>query len=100
MRAGMDPESFWNITPWQFSLYIEAAGKRREDEHDHASWIMWHGAVLSRWPTGKKAKKFPDLKKFLSGALNHKKHIPRIDENAIMAQLKAYSREYKKVMQK
>jgi hypothetical protein len=79
---GVDPQVFWGLTPWQFSLCVEAYSKKQEQEHDHKAWLMWHGAVLGR------VQKMPPLSDFTSG----KKNVKRIDEHAIIARLKAYQK--------
>lgn len=38
-------------------LYVEAAAKRFEREHNARVWLAWHTAALSRM------KKLPDMKK-------------------------------------
>ncbi len=91
-RVGIDPDSFWRMTPWQFALCVRAESMQREDDHDQKAWIMYHGAILQRW-SGK--KKFPDLAEFLSGA-KRKKAVSGIDENAIISRLRAYKDQFRK----
>ena len=79
-RAGISPEVFWSLTPWQLSVCLGAYSEKLEQEHDHNVWIMWHGAVLHR------VNKLPPMTDFLSG----KKTSKGIDERAIMARLRAY----------
>lgn len=63
---------------------LKAYKDKREEDHDHAAWIMYHGALLARMKT------MPPLKQFLSG----KKPVKILDETAIMAHLKAYQKRY------
>ena len=53
-----------------------------EIEHDHKAWVMWHGVALQRM------KKMPPLKDYMAG----NKPVQGIDENAIMARLRAYQK--------
>jgi len=81
----MSPEIFWQITPWQLSVYLEADYKRQTMAHDNNAWLAWTTANLQR------LKKMPDLKKLLSSALStkDKKEVKATGANAIIAQLKA-----------
>jgi hypothetical protein len=72
------------MTPWQFKTYIDGFSDRKEQEHKHSAWIMYHGAALAR------ASKMPPLTAFIE----HKKPVKGIDEAAIMARLKAYKKRY------
>jgi hypothetical protein len=72
------------MTPWQLSQIVKAYIEKKEEDHDHDAWIMWHGAILP------KLKTMPDLKDFLSSA--KKKQVQKIDEHAILARLKAYQK--------
>ena len=76
------------MTPWQFKVCVNAYSKKEENDHDHAAWIMYHGAALTR------VKKMPELKQFLSSA---KVQTPSqgINERAILERLKAYSKRVK-----
>lgn len=72
---------FWSLTPWQFRVCVEAYSDKMEDDHKQSVWLMYHGAIIP------KMKKIPPLKDFLTP----KKAVQGIDENAIMARLKAYN---------
>jgi len=87
MKIGLAPSEFWRLTPWLFSHALEAAGERRDEAHNSAAFMMWHGALLTR------SKEILPLKRFLANA---KKPVNRIDENAIIARLKAYQDNYRK----
>lgn len=75
------------MTPWQLKICVAGAIDREEIAHDHGVWIMWHTAALFRF----NGKKLPDIKQFMSGS--RKKQVPQIDENAIMARLRAYQHQ-------
>ena len=69
------------MTPWQFSRCAEAYKKRKEEEHEHAVWIMWHAEALSR------TEKLPSMKDLLA-----KQAKTSIDEGSIKARLTAYNK--------
>ena len=75
------------MTPYQFGLCQKGYKRRKERDHDHAAWVMWHNALLS----GVSGKKFPKLDMFMS---NNKKSKKSVDESSIKAWLKAYSKRY------
>lgn len=56
---GIKPTEFWGLTPWETFAYIEAQNKAIKAEREHATWCMWHGAVLARMQT------IPPLERFL-----------------------------------
>lgn len=89
MLAGMDPLVFWDMTPWQFRVFMRAANQRSREMHDAKAWFMWNGAVLNRWGD----KKFPSLKKYLSG--KKQKPVKNMDEKHIMGFFRTYERAYK-----
>lgn len=70
------------MTPWQFGLCLKAYQEKKEAEHDSNVWFMWHSEAIAR------IKKLPPMNDFLSG----KKPVKVIDENAIIARLKAYQK--------
>lgn len=80
-RIKLSPETFWNITPWQFGLLVDASVKQKEDDHDHWAWLMYHNAVIPMM------KRTPLLDRFLSRA---KKPVKGFDENAMLTFLKGY----------
>lgn len=84
-EVGIPPNLFWGMTPWQLGRCISGYTKRKKSQNDFDTWLMWHGAVLQR------AQKIPPLSEFIQ----EKKPIKKIDEAAIMARLKAYSRRFK-----
>ncbi len=52
---GLEPESFWHITPREMVARLEGARRRLSAEQDGRAWHAWHVAALSR------ATKLPDL---------------------------------------
>lgn len=81
--VGVSPLEFWQLTPWQFGILLEAYSDKEKQDFDVAVWLVWHGAYFER------AKKLPRLKDFMQGS---KKQSKGIDETAIMARLKAYQK--------
>lgn len=77
---------FWEQTPYELRLSIDAFQQKNESQHKGDLWKMWHSAALYR------CKKFPDIKTFIVGK---QKTVKGIDEAAIIAGLKAYSKRYK-----
>lgn len=57
LSHGYSLEQFWDITPREHTLHIEAAAKRWEQEHNSWLWRIWHIAAFQR------IKKLPDLKR-------------------------------------
>jgi hypothetical protein len=57
---GLDPESFWRITPREMVARLEGAQRRLTAEHDGRVWLAWHVAAFSR------QEKLPDLDTLLS----------------------------------
>jgi hypothetical protein len=70
------------LTPWQFRQYFLGHVEAARRQHDQAAWMMWHCAALTR-----SDKQLPPLKDFLS---SRKNSVKRIDEAAIMQQLRLY----------
>lgn len=77
------PDAFWRLTPWQFKCCVRAAERQRTIDHKDELWIIWHSAALQRQKT------LMPLEKLIADPKN-KKAMPRIDENAILARMKAY----------
>ncbi len=77
---GLSPDVFWKMTPWQFSVCMEAFEKKRDAERDYDLSIAWHIAAFGR------AKKLPSLKEII------RKPKKGIDETEILARLKAYNK--------
>lgn len=81
------------MTPWQFRLCVESAGKLSDRNHDERAWFMWHQEALAR------SKKLPPLKDFLSGEVKRrhsdKNEVRKIDEGAIMKRMMAYNKQVK-----
>jgi len=53
--------AFWELTPRETLMTIEAAIWRRRQERERDLWLAWHMAALQR------AKRLPTLKRLLSG---------------------------------
>lgn len=85
---GLSLDDFFKMTPWQFKVCVNGYAKKKENDHDHAAWIMYHGAALTR------VKKLPELKQFLSSA-KVQTTSQGINERAILERLKAYSKRVK-----
>lgn len=68
---------------------MEGHIQNREQEHDSASWHMWHGALLTR------SKQLPPLADFLTSKPKTSS-VPKLDEAAIRARFDAYRKQYKK----
>lgn len=83
---GIDPASFWKLTPWQFNVCVDGYRERKEQDHDHAVWTAWQGAYFQR------AKKMPPVKDYFSSS---KKQVKKIDETGIITRLKAYQKKVK-----
>lgn len=80
------------MTPWQLKCCGEGHKVRQIYEHNEAATMMYYNAVLTR-----SQKRLPDIKKFLildSKSSSGKKPSQRIDENAILARMKKYKREF------
>lgn len=75
------------MTPWQLTLAFRAYIRRKEAQHDHDAFMMYHGAVLAR------VKRMPPFKNYLSASL--KKPKKGIDERDIIGRLKAYQSQQK-----
>lgn len=85
--VGIAPETFWQITPWQQKLLSEAHGELQAAKHENILWQVWHTACFSRM------KKLPEYKDLFKRS--KRGSAPNIDQGAIMARLKAYSKRYK-----
>lgn len=80
--CGIRLDDFWRMTPWHLSLAVEAKNGIDRAEADSRMGIAWYTAAFSR------ATKLPPLREVLQ--VEKKTHMKRIDERAIMAQLKKY----------
>lgn len=72
---------FWQVTPWQMSVMVEAYSKRLDSEQTSKIGAAWYTAAFGR------AAKLPPLKEVLSPKKTPSKMI---DEAAIMATFKKY----------
>ena len=70
------------MTPWQLSICAEGEADLREAETESGIAYAWYNAAFTR------AKKLVPLKE----VLRKKEPVKVIDEHAIMARLKAYSK--------
>lgn len=82
-RAGLAPDVFWRLTPWQTEEYIAGQLERLTDERKADLWHAWHVAALGR------ARKMPKLETFVG----LKKPAP--DRSTLAAELKATLRGFK-----
>lgn len=81
--CGITLEAFWRMTPWHLTVAVEAKNQRDKNEIEARMGIAWYTAAFSR------AAKLPPLHEVLNGG--KKPQVKRIDERAIMAQLKKYA---------
>lgn len=58
VALGLDPDSYWRITPREVALRLAGAMKRAEREHEGRVWQSWHTAVI---PMMKRTPKMADL---------------------------------------
>ena len=59
IEAGFDPARFWDISPRETALEIQAATARIKREHKNRAWLAWHIAALGR------IEKMPTLEKLM-----------------------------------
>jgi len=81
--CGIALDDFWRMTPWQLGIAVEARNQRDQNETESRLGIAWYTAAFSRMT------KLPPLREVLNGG--KKPQVKRIDERAIMAQLKKYA---------
>ena len=74
---------FWCMTPWQLGLAVESLNHRDANDIESRMGVAWYTAAFSR------AAKLPPLREVLNGG--KKPQVKRIDERAIMAQLRKYA---------
>lgn len=95
MMAGVSPVDFWQLTPYQTNLVLEAFGDKRIMAHNDSAWMMWHNALLSRI----QSEKFPPLKDFIrhdKPVNEEQNNMPIVDKNAIIARMKAHNQQIEK----
>ena len=74
---------FWETTPFEFAIHLEAFNKRRKMDHQLQSWYAWHVAALSR------CSKMPSLADFVGISKEDKKaENERRLEAVLMARVK------------
>jgi len=59
VAAGLDPETFWRITPKEMSVHFAGAARRVRAEQKRLGWAAYQGAALSR------TAKFPKFTDFM-----------------------------------
>lgn len=59
LKAGVRVQEFWDLTPAEATMAIEAAIWQAEQEHRMRAWAVWHVAALSR------VKKLPALSRLI-----------------------------------
>lgn len=57
---GINVLDFWELTPYEFSLTVEAFNKNKEEEQEEKLTLVWLGAAWQR------AKKMPRLREILN----------------------------------
>ena len=62
--CGLDPASFWTLTPRLYLAHMRGAADRLEDKHRNRAWLAWHVEALSR------QKKLPDAKTFIGAGVS------------------------------
>lgn len=87
-NLGIRLPDFWCMTPWHLMLSREARAERMDHEHNANMGYAWYNAAFQR------ATKLPPLKDVIGAK---KEAVKKIDERAIMAQLRAYQARRDKV---
>lgn len=59
LKAGIRVQEFWDLTPAEVTLAIEAAVWQAEQDHRMRAWAVWHVAALSR------TKRLPALSRLI-----------------------------------
>lgn len=82
--VGIQPSEFWTMTPYQLNLCVDAYQNKEISEKNNLIRLAYSHMTLMRMD----AKRLPKVEKLLIG---FKKTVPAFDENAIIAQMKAYN---------
>lgn len=59
VACGLDPETFWRITPRELRAHFDGAVRRAKAEQKRLAWAVHQNAALAR------VEKFPALDRFL-----------------------------------
>ena len=74
IRIGLTIEEYWNLTPSEFSCYLEAYKRELEEKGKNETanniFLAWNTANYS------KAKKLPNLANTMKGIFKSKKEAP------------------------
>jgi len=85
-RAGLDPLRFWEMTPREVGVYLEAAAWRAEQGVQEMLALAWHVAALQR------QKRLQSLKSLLRPA-SKARDVPIAERRREFAELsEAYAR--------
>jgi hypothetical protein len=57
--VGLDPDAFWDKTPFEINFILEARWSGEVRRQNQLAWLAWHIAALSR------AKRLPKLQTML-----------------------------------
>ena len=68
--CGLSPLEFWDLTPYEFSLVVNAYAKRREEEAEEKLTLAYINAAWTIQFLGKNKPKLDDILK-----KNHKKEM-------------------------
>lgn len=68
---GVCPLTFWQLTPGELSIQVNAFNKRQKDEHDQKVIMAYLGAYWQR------VKKMPRIKEVLKGPEEKKKQTAK-----------------------
>lgn len=79
---GLQPQSFWLLTPFAFHLVAKAYNKKAQNDFDIVKYQTWHIAAFQR------SKKLPPFKKYIEPLKNEPEQ--GINEASIKDSLKAY----------
>ena len=82
-RIGLKPNDFWDLTPNELKLCVEATNDRVMAERERDLWVSWHTAFLHRV----EVKYFPKLSELMA------KLRPGADSDDAKPDTKAVSRD-------
>jgi len=92
-KAGVSTLEFWEMTPRELNLAMEAASWRMQNEQMIAMSLAWHTAALTR------AKRMPTLREMLN-RIKPKKQIPVEQQRDDFERIKARVRDKLSVINK
>lgn len=59
LRGGITVEAFWEMTPRELNMVLDAANWQRMRSHNQTAWLAWHVAALQR------TKRIPPLRRLM-----------------------------------